>query len=586
MLQRLVLSAIILYSAAAWCAEADAIPAPKLKVSALIFTDVGELDFEPAPTSEWTLRYTIDGWTPTAKSPAICGPFRVGLSLPLTVAYVRPDGKVGEPLLIECARHEPPEAADLEPGILTAASSGPFEKLPAISTLSKATITKGEPRFAPQPKGALTHQSGFLQIAKEGVYRFQISGDGPRELRIAGARVVNATDSNSFMLTKEGRVKLAPGFYSFQAAWISIGSPEVPVVSIEGPDFALQKIPSNLLFRNRFHLPVSGASIQSTLPTFKQNTSDLAIDGNEGTWYWGNKAAKADDAFTVTFSEPRKLSSLEALTGKPDGDNRLDHGVLEISSDGKSWREVGKFLKGVARADFQEEAVQAVRIRVTAQTGGWLAIREIAINKKRAPPPEKFSAAINVDYSETPDLKEWAERALKDADEQFPVIAERLKSEGYTPPRQITLFFRKDMKGIAHAIGSKIEFAEGWIKAHPNDTGTVIHELTHVIQGYTHANNPGWLVEGIADYVRWFNWEPLARRPKINPLKAKYSNSYQDSAAFLVWAEKTYDKELVCKLNKHMREGSYDSSLFQKFTGRDLEALGSEFSASLKSKAD
>jgi len=199
-------------------------------------------------------------------------------------------------------------------------------------------------------------------------------------------------------------------------------------------------------------------------------------------------------------------------------------------------------------------------------------------------PAAKLQGAINVDFSECPDLKDWALRAQKDAEEQYPFIAEKLGSEKFTPPRQIMLVFKKATKiQIAATGGDTITFNRAWIDAHPKDTGTVVHELTHVIQAYK-GRNPGWLVEGIADYIRWWIWEPQERRRLPNPARFKYTNSYQDTAAFLYWVEKQYDKDLVKKLNKHCRENSYKDELFKEFTGKDLDALSKEFVESLAKK--
>ena len=75
--------------------------------------------------------------------------------------------------------------------------------------------------------------------------------------------------------------------------------------------------------------------------------------------------------------------------------------------------------------------------------------------------------------------------------------------------------------------------------------------MTHVVQAY----QPGWLTEGIADYIRWFKYEPENKRPHPNPDKAKYSDSYRTSAAFLNWATETFDKDLVVKINAACRQG-------------------------------
>jgi len=59
---------------------------------------------------------------------------------------------------------------------------------------------------------------------------------------------------------------------------------------------------------------------------------------------------------------------------------------------------------------------------------------------------------------------------------------------------------------------------------------------------YRGRGNPGWLVEGIADYIRWFKSEPESQRPRPNPAKAKYTDSYRTTAAFLNYVEENVKK--------------------------------------------
>jgi hypothetical protein len=106
--------------------------------------------------------------------------------------------------------------------------------------------------------------------------------------------------------------------------------------------------------------------------------------------------------------------------------------------------------------------------------------------------------------------------------------------------------------------------------------------LTHVVQAYHKGNVPGWLTEGIADYIRWFKYEPQSKRPHPNPDKAKYSDSYRTSAAFLNWAAETYDKDLVVKINAACRRGEYNEELWKKYTGRTLAELGDAWIESLR----
>ena len=48
------------------------------------------------------------------------------------------------------------------------------------------------------------------------------------------------------------------------------------------------------------------------------------------------------------------------------------------------------------------------------------------------------------------------------------------------------------------------------------------------------------------------------------------------SAAFLAYLTEKYDKQIVCKLNKLMREGKYKEEAFKELTGKPVQELGEE----------
>lgn len=109
----------------------------------------------------------------------------------------------------------------------------------------------------------------------------------------------------------------------------------------------------------------------------------------------------------------------------------------------------------------------------------------------------------------------------------------------------------------------------------------IVHEMVHVVQSYP-TYDPVWLVEGIADYVRWFFYEPVGKRPRPNPAKATARDSYQTTGAFLYWASCHYDLDLVPKLSKAFQANTYKEDLFRQFTGRTLDQLNDEWLPSLR----
>ena len=202
---------------------------------------------------------------------------------------------------------------------------------------------------------------------------------------------------------------------------------------------------------------------------------------------------------------------------------------------------------------------------------------------------------FTIDATDAPDLADWAEKELKPVVQSwYPRLVALLASDGYQAPAEIVLRFRDDMGGTpASAGGASINLNAVWFRRElkREALGSVVHEMVHVVQNYGRArrtspnasSTPGWLVEGIADYVRWFLYEPQTRgaeMTKRNIAGAKYDASYRVTGNFLDWATQTHDKELVRKLNAAAREGRYAESLWQEWTGKSVQELGDDWKKS------
>ncbi len=198
---------------------------------------------------------------------------------------------------------------------------------------------------------------------------------------------------------------------------------------------------------------------------------------------------------------------------------------------------------------------------------------------------------FTVDATEAPDLVDWSEKELKAVVvEWYPRIVGLLASEGYVAPTNVSFRFRHDMRGTpASAAGTGVNLNAPWFRTQLQSEarGAVVHELVHVVQNYwsrrgkaNAAKTPGWVVEGIADYVRWFLYEPESQGAEItkgNFADAKYDSSYRVTGNFLNWLTQTYDKEIVQKLNATAREGRYTESVWKDLTGKTAQQLGDEW---------
>lgn len=188
------------------------------------------------------------------------------------------------------------------------------------------------------------------------------------------------------------------------------------------------------------------------------------------------------------------------------------------------------------------------------------------------------SPAITVDASAAPDLAPWGEAARSLAIDWFPNICQLLSTQKYHAPKTIKFVFREKQDAPAYAAGNEISFSVEWVRKRPDDLGMVIHELTHIVQAYPdNKNDVGWLVEGIADYIRWWRYEPEAPRSRIDFAKAGFKDGYRTTAAWLAWAGKKYDLRLVPALDAALRRSEDPAPILNKFTGKSAADLWSEF---------
>jgi len=195
------------------------------------------------------------------------------------------------------------------------------------------------------------------------------------------------------------------------------------------------------------------------------------------------------------------------------------------------------------------------------------------------------SPKISIDVKDAPDMQAWGEAARDLATSWFPKLCELLSTESYHPPKKLRFVFRNKQDAPAYATGDEISFNATWIRAHPDDLGMVVHELTHIVQHYPDNKvDTGWLVEGIADYTRWWRYEPEAPRSKINFAKATYHDAYRTTAWFLAWSGQKYNLALVPTLDGKLRKGEDPMPVFEQLTGKTADVLWSEFAAATAPK--
>ncbi|MFT3904030.1 MAG: basic secretory protein-like protein [Niabella sp.] len=140
----------------------------------------------------------------------------------------------------------------------------------------------------------------------------------------------------------------------------------------------------------------------------------------------------------------------------------------------------------------------------------------------------------------------------------------------------VTIVIEPAYAGVAAASNGIIKVNPEWMIKNPEDIDVVTHEVMHIVQAYPGVAGPGWVTEGIADYVRYklgvnnaaANWS----LPAYNS-KQSYKDAYRVTARFLVWVEKNYNKHLVKKLDTAMRTKTYTDGIWKKLTRKTVDEL-------------
>jgi hypothetical protein len=290
----------------------------------------------------------------------------------------------------------------------------------------------------------------------------------------------------------------------------------------------------------------------------------------------------------------KRIASVD--TRPKDGEGGGQHGVVVTDPDAGSLGKYRYLLFDISRTEDRDPFGNTFysEIDILDSNGPEPTVATVS---NREPILKSFIAGegkyhFTIDATEAPDLTEWADAKLRPVvQEWYPKLVAMLPSDGFEATTNVTLRFRNDMGGTpASASGGRINMNSGWFRREltREAIGSVVHEMVHVVQSYGRARRlnpqatrtPGWLVEGIPDYIRWFLYEPETKGAEIterNLARAKYDASYRITGNFLNWATQRHDREIVRKLNAAAREGKYAEQLWKDWTGKTLQELGEEW---------
>lgn len=164
----------------------------------------------------------------------------------------------------------------------------------------------------------------------------------------------------------------------------------------------------------------------------------------------------------------------------------------------------------------------------------------------------------------------------------YPKLAKAYNKETH---KEVTFIIDPDYEGIAATAGGIIRYNPNWFVKNPEDIDVVTHELMHIVQSYPGRSGPGWITEGIADYVRFIygidnesaNWT----LPEVRENQS-YDNSYRIAARFFHWIEKNIKKNFVRALDQAMRTKTYTEDFWEDETGLSVDELWGKYTQNPK----
>ncbi|MFZ6720048.1 basic secretory protein-like protein [Undibacterium sp. Ji49W] len=215
-----------------------------------------------------------------------------------------------------------------------------------------------------------------------------------------------------------------------------------------------------------------------------------------------------------------------------------------------------------------------------------------------------------VEFKPSPAVLARVEQSQRLVETWYPLINSLLFDEGHALPFadvEIVLMpgFGPELANVvAYASDNSIYISAEQVAVMPdNFQAMMVHEITHINQQYPPSKQQvGWLVEGVADYVRHKYFEKdisatlqinaqdqlsgyqpdapyffMLEKQGVSLKEQGYLKAYTVASSFLYWLEVSKDKDIVKKLNVALSKGEYTPELFVVYGGATLDVLWREF---------
>ncbi|NSL86217.1 hypothetical protein ECE50_005220 [Chitinophaga sp. Mgbs1] len=146
--------------------------------------------------------------------------------------------------------------------------------------------------------------------------------------------------------------------------------------------------------------------------------------------------------------------------------------------------------------------------------------------------------------------------------------------------REVHFKVATDYDGVAFANAGHafVYYGATYMSQHTSDIDVATHEITHIIENY--QTGPGWVTEGIADYVRHvYGLNNAAAGWALTPPNSNshYTKGYGDAARFFLWMEHHVKAGIVKKLHTAMHTSVYTPQFWVNETGKNVDQLWADY---------
>lgn len=163
----------------------------------------------------------------------------------------------------------------------------------------------------------------------------------------------------------------------------------------------------------------------------------------------------------------------------------------------------------------------------------------------------------------------------------FKVYPQLLKEFNPDATKAVHFVIDPDYDGVAYAISNVVVYSHKSLMDYPNEADVVVHEIMHLIQAYPSGAAPGWLSEGIADYIRYKYGQDRESGWSLPDFRNtdSYTDAYRVTARFLVWIEKRIKKSFVKEVDAAIRNKTYSTNFWIQHTGMSVDELWKQYAS-------